>query len=138
MLVHSPSKIAAAAVNVAVRTIRGGGASAWTSAAVRASGYSHADLHGTVLDLEAVVRASREPHVLPFPPLIAVDRKYSLPRYGEVSSLPIATLSGRTIAPGPKEQAWIPPAAAAAAAAAAAQAAQAASSAHPQVANGPA
>lgn len=89
MLHHSPSKIAAAAVNMAMRTLRGrgaGGGALWNDSMVFHSGYTQADLRPVVLELQDIMAAAVTSS------LQAVRKKYLLPKFGEVANLPIAPI----------------------------------------------
>lgn len=85
MLQHLPSKIAAAGVNMALRTLRG--PAAWTSTMSFYSGFTEEELRSTVQDIEAVLHAGASSS------LQAVNKKYSSPKFGEVATLPYAPLS---------------------------------------------
>lgn len=53
MLAHAPSKLAAAAVNIAVRTLRGRGA--WTNTLTFFSGFTEEELRGAITDMQDVI-----------------------------------------------------------------------------------
>jgi cyclin B len=53
MLAHTPSKLAAAAVNIAVRTLRGRGA--WSNTLTFFSGYTEDELRGAITDVQDVI-----------------------------------------------------------------------------------
>ena len=87
MLQHLPSKIAAAAVNIALRTLRGRNAWADGNGAMDFySGYSQNDLRATIIDMQDVMAASITSS------LQAVRKKHSSPKFGEVASITLATL----------------------------------------------
>ena len=84
MLQHAPSKIAAAAVNIALRTLRGRGA--WAEAMEFYSDYSQADLRATIVDIQDVMAAAVASS------LQAVRKKHSSPKFGEVANIALALL----------------------------------------------
>ena len=84
MLAHPPSRIAAAAVNIALRTLRG--ASAWSATMEFYASYTQAELRATILDIQDVMTASVASS------LQAVRKKYATPKFGEVASVVIAPL----------------------------------------------
>lgn len=84
MLQHAPSKVAAAAVNMALRTLKG--RSAWTPTLEFHTGYSERDLKACILDMQDVMQASVGSS------LQAVRKKYSNPKFGEVAGIPLIPL----------------------------------------------
>jgi G2/mitotic-specific cyclin-B, other len=88
MLQHAPSKIAASAVNMALRTLRPTvrGVSVWNPTLEFHTGYTERDLRPTILDMQEVMAASVTSS------LQAVRKKYSNPKFGEVAGIPLALL----------------------------------------------
>lgn len=84
MLTYPPSKIAAAAVNIALRTLRG--TNAWDTKMERYSSYKQSDLTDAVRDIQSFLDAQ------PNSNLRAVHKKYSQEKFGQVALLPIANL----------------------------------------------
>ena len=85
-----PSELAAAAMNVALRSGHAGRA-AWTPSLEEASGYSEAALRDAVLFVEraATLRAAHCPATL-----VGVEEKYSHARFGACFSTPVALRDG--------------------------------------------
>jgi Cyclin, C-terminal domain len=87
MLAHAPSKLAAAAVNIALRTLRGRAAWADGNGALDFyTGYTQADLRNVITDIQDVMNASITSS------LQAVRKKHSAPKYGEVANIALARL----------------------------------------------
>jgi hypothetical protein len=87
MLQHVPSKIAAASVNIALRTLRGRNAWADGGGAMDFySGYSQNDLRATIVDVQDVMAASVSSS------LQAVRKKHASPKFGEVTNIALALL----------------------------------------------
>jgi hypothetical protein len=84
MLHFAPSKIAAAGVNMALRTLRGPGA--WGAKMERYSRFSQADLADTIRDVQSSLEGQAANN------LKAVHKKYSQPKFGEVALIPVANL----------------------------------------------
>lgn len=84
MLHHAPSKIAAAGVNMALRTVRG--PAAWDAKLERYTGYKQSDLADAIRDMQAVLDTQAGNN------LKAVHKKYSLPKFGEIAITPFAPL----------------------------------------------
>lgn len=84
MLTYPSSKIAAAGVNIALRTLRG--SSAWDTKMERYSGYKQSDLTDAVRDIQSFLDAQ------PNSNLRAVHKKFSQEKFGQVALLPIANL----------------------------------------------
>jgi hypothetical protein len=84
MLAHLPSKVAAAAVNMAVRTLRG--RDAWNMTLVHYSGFSQEELRATIIDLQDVLNTGASSS------LQAVRKKYQNSRFGEVANIPVISL----------------------------------------------
>jgi hypothetical protein len=84
MLKHAPSRVAASAVNMALRTLRG--KASWTPSLEFHSGYSQAELRPVIGDLQDVMVAAVSSS------LQAVRKKYLTPRFGEVANIMIAPL----------------------------------------------
>jgi hypothetical protein len=85
LLQHLPSKVAAACVNIALRTLRT--SDAWTPTMTYYSGYSQEELRPVILDVQDMVTNSVATS------LQAVRKKYALPKYGGVVSTPIVPLA---------------------------------------------
>ena len=83
-LAYLPSKLAAAGVNMALRTVRGAGA--WDARCVKYCGYRQEDLVDCVRDIQAMLDGQAANN------LKAVSRKYALPKFSEVATMPIAML----------------------------------------------
>jgi G2/mitotic-specific cyclin-B, other len=79
MLGHAPSKVAAACVNISLRTLRGRGA--WDRKMEFHSGFRQEELRATIKDVEEIMAASSTST------LKAVAKKYALPKFGEVASI---------------------------------------------------
>lgn len=84
LLSHLPSKVAAAGVNMALRTLRG--RDAWTSTMEHYTGFSQEELRGAIVDLQDVLAAGVASS------LQAVRKKYQTAKFGEVANMPIAPL----------------------------------------------
>jgi len=84
MLKYSPSEVAAGAVNIALRSLRGG-TGAWTSELASYSGYSEEKLATCVRDMQNYCTSSGGT-------LGAVSKKYSLKKFGSVSEIRLAML----------------------------------------------
>jgi cyclin B len=84
MLAHLPSKLAAAAVNMALRTLRG--RDAWTATMAHYAGFSQEELRGTICDMQDMLTASVASS------LQAVRKKYQNTRFGEVANIPLVPL----------------------------------------------
>jgi hypothetical protein len=84
MLAYTPSKIAAVCVNMALRTCKG--PNAWDARLERYSGFKQSELVDGIRDMQATLDAQ------PSSTLEAVHKKYSMPKFGEVSLTPIAPL----------------------------------------------
>lgn len=85
MLAHAPSKLAAAGVNMALRTLSG--SDAWNPTLTHFSGYSEEQLGGVIRDAEAVLEAGAASS------LQAVRKKYGQAKYMEVAAMPLARLA---------------------------------------------
>ena len=83
LLNYTPSRLAAAVVNIALRSMRG--PAAWDRKLEHYSGFSQEALRPCVKDVEELLAA-------PNNSLKAVVKKYALPKFGEVSGLPVAAL----------------------------------------------
>ena len=83
-LAYLPSKLAAAGVNMALRTVRG--PAAWDARCEKYCGYKQAELVDCVRDIQAMLEGQATNN------LKAVSRKYALPKFSEVATLPIAQL----------------------------------------------
>ena len=81
-LSHPGSKVAAAAVNIALRTLRG--PAAWDATMVAYSEYTTEELRPAVLEIQATLDSSVTAS------LQAVRKKYAQPKFGEVSNIPVA------------------------------------------------
>ena len=84
MLQHLPSKIAASAVNIAMRTLRG--RNSWSETMDFYTSYSQADLRATIIDIQDIMAGSISST------LQAVRKKHLSPKFGEVANIPLATL----------------------------------------------
>lgn len=84
MLAHAPSKVAAAGLNIAMRTLQG--ADAWNATMAHYGGYSQEALRGTIRDCEQILDAGLNSS------LQAVRKKYMQPRFLEVANTSIAPL----------------------------------------------
>ena len=84
MLAYTPSRVAAAAVNMALRTLRGPGA--WDRKLEVHAGQTQESLRACIKDAEELLAA-------PSNSLKAVVKKYALPKFGEVSGLVPAVLA---------------------------------------------
>ena len=78
MLAYAPSMVAAATVNVALRTLKS--RAAWDRKLEHFSGYSQDALRACIKDCEELLAA-------PANTLKAVQKKYALPKYSEVSNI---------------------------------------------------
>ena len=83
-LAYLPSKLAAAGVNMALRTVRGPGA--WDARCEKYCGYKQSELVDCVRDIQGMLEGQAANN------LKAVSRKYALPKFSEVATLPIAML----------------------------------------------
>jgi hypothetical protein len=83
-LTYSPSKLAAAGVNMALRTVRGAGA--WDAKMEKYSGYKQSELVEAIRDIQGMLEGQNANN------LKAVYRKYALPKFNEVALLPISSL----------------------------------------------
>lgn len=84
MLQHLPSKVAAAGVNMALRTLRG--RDAWTPTLAHFSGFSQEELRGTICDIQDIITTGAASS------LQAVRKKYQSAKFGEVANIPFAPL----------------------------------------------
>ena len=84
VLNYTPSMMAAATVNVALRTVRGR-AGAWDRKLELYSGYTQDALRACIKDVEELIAN-------PANTLKAVSKKYALPKFSEVSTLVITPL----------------------------------------------
>lgn len=85
MIAYAPSKIAAAAVNIALRTLVS--SHAWDNTMVHYSGFTEEELRPAVMDIQTIVDNGATSS------LQAVRKKYQQPRFGEVANIPIAHLT---------------------------------------------
>lgn len=83
MLKYSPSEVAAAAVNIALRTLRG--AAAWTPELSKYSGYSQEAMATCIRDMQHHCTSQSGS-------LGAVRKKYSLKKFGGVSEIRLSLL----------------------------------------------
>ena len=83
MLGYTPSMMAAATVNVALRTLRG--RTAWDRKLELYSGYTQESLRACIKDVEELLAN-------PANTLKAVSKKYALPKFSEVSTLAAANI----------------------------------------------
>jgi cyclin B len=83
-LAYTPSKLAAAGVNMAMRTVRG--PAAWDAKMERFTGYKQSDLVDAIRDIQGMLEGQAVNN------LKAVSRKYSLPKFSEVALGPVANL----------------------------------------------
>ena len=83
-IAYLPSKLAAAGVNMALRTVRG--PAAWDARCERYCGYKQADLIDCIRDIQGMLEGQAANN------LKAVSRKYALPKFSEVALLPVAHL----------------------------------------------
>jgi hypothetical protein len=84
MLHYAPSKIAAAGVNMAMRTLRG--PAAWDSRMEKYSGYKQSELVDIVRDIQACIDGQAANN------LKAVHKKYSNERFGATALVPYAPI----------------------------------------------
>jgi len=84
MLTHAPSMVAAAGVNMAMRTLRG--VDAWTPTMVHYTGYTEDAIRACVRDIEFVIDAGATSS------LQAVRKKYSTPKFLEVANIALARM----------------------------------------------
>jgi len=85
MLHHLPSKIAASAVNMALRTLRG--PAAWDATMAFHASYDEAALRPCIIEMQDIMTVSVGSS------LQAVRKKYAMPKFGEVTAIPIAPLA---------------------------------------------
>jgi hypothetical protein len=83
-LAFLPSKLAAAGVNMALRTVRGAGA--WDSRCEKYCGYKQGELVDCIREIQGMLEGQAANN------LKAVSRKYALPKFSEVATIPIAML----------------------------------------------
>lgn len=84
MLAHLPSKVVAACINMALRTMRG--RDAWTSTMEHYAGFSQEELHATIVDVQEVLASGVASS------LQAVRKKYQNAKFSEVANITIAAL----------------------------------------------
>lgn len=84
MLAHTPSKLAATAVNIALRTLKG--RAAWNNTLTFFSGYTEDELRGSVQDVQDIIALGAASS------LQAVRKKYLLPKFGEVANIALVPL----------------------------------------------
>ena len=85
-----PSELAAASVNIALRSLSNAGRAAWTPAMEAVSGYSEASLRTAIRFVEHVARNGTGTK----PVLFAVQDKYVQPRAGSCFLTPLAIFDG--------------------------------------------
>lgn len=86
MLAHLPSKVSAACVNIALRTLSARGRDAWTPTLSYYSGYSQEELRPVIIDVQDMITNSVATS------LQAVRKKYALPKFGGVVAIPIVPI----------------------------------------------